>query len=439
MSIKKKIVKNKTTGEQKKTIKTKDNVKTKKSDFEKAMPKPKKVDGCFVSVPKINLKKAIDLVSNALSSKEYNDAKSGIMLETKYVNDEPMLFLTANSLSVFVKYGIQLQDDVEESCVVPNGNAFRRIVYGLQGLSSPIDLSFGNEDDIFEITCGEDYESMVQHYPVEGFILPPTEDEITENEEVVMPVKFVMEALDKVAFACSKDVTIPELTGVLIEQTKDSINIVGGDGNRLSYLKMNSKTKNPKSVIVGVKPLQMLNSILKTLDVKDSEIIKLYLSDDKIYFIHENTTIGIQIFAGEYPIDGGYEQFVFEPADCEITFTLEFEKFLERLDLATLHNSSTLEPIMMILDSSSKKIKCKFVNTDISENKFNVEFDISDFKNESGQKDLQFTVTPTYLYDVLKALGSKKVTMGVCSLDGPAIIRPIGLNGIDYCHTFNLN
>lgn len=419
--------------------------KTGKPVIKKVAPKAKveepKENEFMVTVSRLGLKKAVDMVANALPGKEYNDAKSGIFLEAKYVDGEPMLYLTANSLNVFITHGITLQDDIGEGFVVPNGASFQKIVSGLQALSNPIDLSFDEEENVFEINCGDEYESKVQHYDSVGFVVPPTVEEIEQNEEVAMPVKFITEALNKVSFACSNDASVPELTGVLIEQTKDAINIVGADGNRVAYLSVKSKIKNPKSVIVGVKYLKLLNNILKTLEVKPSDIITLYLSDDKIYFVSDTTIVGVQIFAGDYPIDGGYEQFVIAESDCEIAMTVDVAKFMEKLDLAVLHNSSTLEPVTMSITSSAKgKNTFKLVNTEMSSNKFNLTFKVDKFINDSGESNIQISFTPSYLYDVLKSVDTKQMVLGIQSVDGvAAIVRPVGMSDGDYCYTFSLN
>lgn len=407
----------------------------------KAKAEEPKENEFMVTVSRLGLKKAVDMVANALPGKEYNDAKSGIFMEAKYVDKEPMLYLTANSLNVFITHGITLQDDIGEGFVVPNGASFQKIVSGLQALSNPIDLSFDEEENVFEINCGDEYESKVQHYDSVGFVVPPTVEEIEQNEEVAMPVKFITEALNKVSFACSNDASVPELTGVLIEQTKDAINIVGADGNRVAYLSVKSKIKNPKSVIVGVKYLKLLNNILKTLEVKPSDIITLYLSDDKIYFVSDTTIVGVQIFAGDYPIDGGYEQFVIAESDCEIAMTVDVVKFMEKLDLAVLHNSSTLEPVTMNITSSAKgKNTFKLVNTEMSSNKFNLTFKVDKFRNDSGESNIQISFTPSYLYDVLKSVDTKQMVLGIQSVDGvAAIVRPVGMSDGDYCYTFSLN
>lgn len=411
-----------------------------KKVVQKANVEEPKENEFMVTVSRLGLKKAVDMVANALPGKEYNDAKSGIFLEAKYVDGEPMLYLTANSLNVFITHGITLQDDIGEGFVVPNGASFQKIVSGLQALSNPIDLSFDEEENVFEINCGDEYESKVQHYDSVGFVVPPTVEEIEQNEEVAMPVKFITEALNKVSFACSNDASVPELTGVLIEQTKDAINIVGADGNRVAYLSVKSKIKNPKSVIVGVKYLKLLNNILKTLEVKPSDIITLYLSDDKIYFVSDTTIVGVQIFAGDYPIDGGYEQFVIVESDCEIAMTVDVAKFMEKLDLAVLHNSSTLEPVTMSITSAKGKNTFKLVNTEMSSNKFNLTFKVDKFRNDSSESNIQISFTPSYLYDVLKSVDTKQMVLGIQSVDGvAAIVRPVGMSDGDYCYTFSLN
>lgn len=390
----------------------------------------------MVSVSRTGLKKAVDMVSNALHGKEYLDAKSGIFLEAKYEDGEPTLCLTANSLDVFITHKVILQDDIGEGFVVPNGNSFHKIISGLQSLSESIDLSFDENAGVFEINCGTDYEGIIQHYDSMGFVFPPNIDEIKQNEEVKMQMKFITEALDKVAFACSNDTTMSELTGVYIEQKEKAINFIGGDGNRIAFLSVKSRIKNPKSVIVGVKYLKLLNSILKTLEVKQSDVITLYLSDEKIYFISDNTTVGIQIFAGDYPIDGGYERFVHDIDECEAALTLDVSKFLEKLDLATLHNNSVLEPVCMNISAAKKKMDYRFVNTEMSGNKFNISFAAGVDKYDGESMEIVFT--PSYLYDILKAINSKQVILGIVN-DAEATIVPVGVSDEEYCYTFSLN
>lgn len=427
--------------------KTTTKVATQKKETKVVQKQEPESNEFMVTVSRLGLKNAVDLVSAALPGKEFNDAKSGIFLESKYEGDNPMLYLTANSMNVFITHGFALQDDIGEGFVVPNGNTFKKVVSGLQSMSEPIEMSYDEEENTFALSCGEAYDSVMQHYDPVGFILPPSVEEIKANEEVSLPVKYIAEALDKVAFSCSNDMAVPELTGILIEQSKDGINFVGGDGNRLSYLSVRTKVKNPKQVIISVKYLRILNNILKTLEVKSSEVLTLYLSDDKVYFIHGNTIVGIQILAGKYPIDGGYEQFFFnedgnviDADDCDVSMVVDVDKFLDQLDLATMHNSSMLEPIMLTVSSKGKGKKdvFKFESTELSNNKFDISFDVV---KSATSGDMQISFTPSYLYDAVRCLNVKQVMLGFQTDMSRAIVKPHGETEGNkvYRHIFSLN
>ena len=80
MAIKKKVVKSSTT----KTSKATTNKTVKKNKSISKPQQPETTDSLFmVTCPKVALKNAINLVANALPSKEYNDAKSGVFIEAK--------------------------------------------------------------------------------------------------------------------------------------------------------------------------------------------------------------------------------------------------------------------------------------------------------------------------------------------------------------------
>lgn len=432
MAIKKKVVKSSVA----KTSKVTTNKTVKKNKPISKPQQPETTDSLFmVTCPKVALKNAINLVANALPSKEYNDAKSGVFIEAKNVGDKSMVFFTTNSLDVFISHGIEVYNDIEDGFVIPNGNTFKKIVNGLQNMNEQIEMYLDNDE--FNISCGDEYSSTLQHYDESGFVFPPSDEEIKENEEISIPMKYLDEAISKISFACSTDLSVPELTGILIEQNSDGINIVGADGNKLAYFGVKSKIKKPTSVIVGVKYFKLLNQILHNLEIKENDIVNFYLSNDKIYFIHGNTTIGIQIFAGEYPIDGGYSQFIIEEKSCDISLVLSKDKFKEKIELAVLHNDNVNIPIRMVIDEKKKKYSLS--NSYFSSNKFDISFDIDKIKNNSGNNNIDVTFMPSYLLDVLGSIKSKQIYLSLQSLDGPVIVSQIGINDYDYKYVFSLN
>ena len=99
------------TTKKKTNTKTKVNSTTKKTSAKKTNTKSKSTSKkksvsddfeFYANVGRIALKNITNLVSEALPTKEFNDAKSGLLIETKYEDDTPMLYMTANSLNVFI-------------------------------------------------------------------------------------------------------------------------------------------------------------------------------------------------------------------------------------------------------------------------------------------------------------------------------------------------
>lgn len=391
-------------------------------------------DSCmYAKVTRTELLKIVELVAQALPSRELDDAKSGIFIETAYhTGDIPRLNMTVNSLDVFISHSIDLQDDVVTGYVVPRGKDFKNIIKGLQHFDDAIEISLNETSNEFCIECGENYKGTVHHYDSSNFVFPPILDDVLKSDTIALPAKFIKEAVKKVSFACSSDMTIPELTGVLIEQKEDCINIVGSDGNRIAYLSIKAKVKNPKRVIVGAKRLVMFYGILTELDIKSNEIVNLYISDDKLFFVVNNTYIGMQVFTGEYPIGGGYEQFLVNNDECEVELKINKKQFIEKMDLAVLHNSSNTDAIAMVVGDV-----CKLSNSDMSDNKFSIEFDVENKRNDIGS-DVEILFTPVYLYDVLKNLKVSDFIL-LLKAEKVAIVKPCDETVGEYQYIFSLN
>lgn len=436
----------------KKTVGGKSATATKKVTKSKAEAKPKAPESTgdmFFEIGRTDFTNAVNLVSIALPSKEFNDAKSGIMLEAKYEGDTPMLYLTANALDVFIRHGVRLNDDIEEGFVVPNGSFLTRLVKNLKAMKNPLEFYYQHSDggEELQITCGSDYTAPnIQHYDPVGFVNPLSKAEIQKFPVISIPANVIKTALDKVAFACSKDVAIINLTAVLIEQGDDGMTIIGTDGKRFSYLYYKAKTRAPKSVMIGVKYLQTLKEVINALEIKDTATLDLYMSDDKLYMVTGNTTVGIQIYGGIHPIqeEGGYEQFVIPEAKCAVEVKLDREKFMSKLNLAIAHNNSSRDVLRMRLKGDKGIIK----NTEGNSNIFETDFDMVMTAKSKLTKPIVFDFSPDLLIDGINAIGEKEFRFFIVELDdngktygagNMVLLRPAAKKDYEYIHVFSLN
>lgn len=427
-----------------------------KTQTVKAKPEPTvPLDGdMYVNVGRTEFINAVNLVSAALPSKEYNDAKSGIMLEARNDGDIPMLYLTANSLEVFIRHGIKLNDEIEQGYAIPNGNFLTKFVKNLKSMKSPLEIYYqhgdGKTGDELQLICGESYNATIPHYDPAGFVTPPSVDEIKSHDIISIQAHVIKEALSKVAFACSKDTTIINMTAMLIEQKDDGITIVGTDSKRISYLNFKTKVRAPKSVMIGVKYLHSLNDVINALEIKDSEVLNLYMSDDKLFMIVGRTTVGIQVYAGEHPIqsEGGYGQFIIAEDNCDTIVRMNKEKFLASLSLAVAHNNSNKDPIRMCLKKGGKGL---LENTDAGSYKFSTEFDIVQLNSQTDTKGtaIVFDFSPDLLMDALSSIKEKEFKLCVVEIEkngnvynanNMIVVRPMNEgNQYEYLHVFSLN
>lgn len=386
-----------------------------------------------LEVGRVAMDKAIGVVERALPNKDYGDATSGILMEVK--GNE--LTLTANSIEMFISTTVILNDAAErEGFVVPNGETLSRVVGNLKNLKKPIVIDFNDEDDELAISC-DDYNGTLAHYPAEGFVTIPKVEEITKNDKMAIPAKLIGDAVKRVAFARSNDNTHIQLTGIYIDQTEENINLVATDSLRLSSIQYSSKVKNPKSVVIGYKFLDLLRRILDDLEIDGGQILELYVGEDKIYFIHKDssTVIGLQTYGSEF-IEG-YNDFIIPQEQCQALFRVNREHFLERLDLATSHNKSVQDEIAFTVAKDKGSFKSSETSSKL--NGFDVPFDVA--KLMKGKK-LEVKLVPQFFYDVLNVLKDKEVIIGLANIEeGPVVVYPItegtNISG-EFSHVFSL-
>jgi DNA polymerase III sliding clamp (beta) subunit (PCNA family) len=393
---------------------------------------------------RIALDKAIELVSNALPTKDFGDATSGILMEVK--EDKPKeLILIANSLDVFIKTTAPLSESCEPGVVVPSGKILSNVVSSLKVLKNPIVIEYDDEDNILNLKCGKEYSGSIAHYDSVGFVMPQTDENITNLEKMSIPVRLIKKALSEVAFACGKDKSHIFMTGMFFDQNKNNMNIVGSDAMRMSIISFNSKIQNPKKVILPVNYLELFKKILTTAEIDDSAIVNFYIDDENnmAYFIHENITFGFQTYGEDY-ISGGYESFLIAPEDCEIRLRVNRDSFISKLDLATAHNSSNQDTILFGLETTKSGLLRSRVGANAANvNTFEIPFPINKVIAKEGKKARKFNVSvnPAFFYDVLGRITEKEVEIGLVDRKaGPIVIYANTEKGVsgDYIHVFSI-
>lgn len=395
---------------------------------------------------RLALNKTLGLVANALPSKDYGDATSGIMLEVPESNPKELV-VTCNSLELFVRSKVKLNNAGEPGVVVPSGKIFVSIVSSLKSMKHPITVSY--DEQTCDIVCGKEYSGSVAHYDSMGFLLPKSDDEISSLPTMSVPLRLIKKAVKEVTFACGTDKTHLYLTGVFFDQSKDGMNIVGSDAMRISICRYTSKVKTPHSVVFPKNILDLVSKVSSVLEIDDSKILTFYISDEDnmAYLMLEGgTTIGFQTYGKTFigEDEGGYQSFIIDPNDCSVRLRVDKEAFLSKLDLAVSHNSSANDTILLCLESKTKgALKSKIESSNGNVNTFDIPFDIAKIftGNNYKLKKFRIGVNPQYLFDVLTKLKEKEVDISLVDVqNGPVVVYANSENGVsgDYIHVFSL-
>lgn len=219
------------------------------------------------------------------------------------------------------------------------------------------------------------------------------------NNEYVYNTKSLHNRIQKVNYARSKDKARPTLEGLHF----NDIDMVTLDGFRAALSKDNVLKINNHFTIRG----SVIDFLIKTLNKKSEEALKIYTSDKHIIIEYENLILKSILLEGEF-------------FDYKRVFPTEYNKF--RVNTEKLKEDSSF------LNIYTKKIKNQLIEIDIKENKMNLsantEEGVFSVENNINKKiELNIGLNNKYLSDALKVVDSKSIDIKFTHSINPVVIQ----------------
>lgn len=191
--------------------------------------------------------------------------------------------------------------------------------------------------------------------PVAEFPNPPAADPIGEVSFEVQRVK-LLEAINHVAYAASSDQTRPSLTGVLFNVNKaGKLSLVGGDGSRLSVVKMDIECDKDIKVTLPKKSCSVLSAVLGEAT---AEIVKVMLTQNASVFDMENVEYRTQNLIHKFP---DYENAI--PKSSTTTAKVSKDEFLRAVRMSNVISKQgnniikvSISQGSIVLESSAKEL-----------------------------------------------------------------------------------
>ncbi len=227
------------------------------------------------------------------------------------------------------------------------------------------------------------------------------------NETIINGIE-LRQALDKCAFAMSKEEMRPAMMGTLFEFTDDGLRLVTTDGHRLvNMLKKNIKAAFNQQYVIPERAVTVLSKIL---DEKD---VKIHLTKTYVSFKLNDIELITRLIAQKYP-------------DYSSVIPLENE-FQMKVNTKEIHDS--IKRMMLFSTSSTRRVKFSIKKDALEISAEDLDIGASGEEKvvcEYEGNDLEIGFNSAYVNDVLSHLNTEEdIIFKLHSPTKAVVIEPV--------------
>jgi DNA polymerase-3 subunit beta len=265
--------------------------------------------GLRITVPKDELVSALGVVARAVSTRTSVQILSGILLEAR--DGDLRLAATDMELSLRATTGAQIEGD---GAIVLPGKTFTDIARLLPG--DEVSIEHKPAESVAHITAGSASYTLHTYNP-EDF---PRLDELESLQTFAVDRESLLETIQRVARAASRDESRPVLTGILVSFTAGKLVMAATDSYRLAVKETELDGSAPElEAIVPSRALQELARIASSGDT-----VEVGVHENQVVFSTEGVWLTTRRIDGQFP---NYRQLL--PDQFEHELTLPRSELLE--------------------------------------------------------------------------------------------------------------
>lgn len=358
-----------------------------------------------VEVLKNNIKTGLNIVEKVVGKNTSLPILDNVLITT----EDNFILLTTTDLETAIKYWVLSKITKKGKAVVPV-----RFISNFISLLPEEKIYLEEKKQNLLLEC-KNYKTQIQGFNPEDFPLIP---EIKDHEFLTVNNKNFCTGLTQIVDIASPLQTRPEISGIYLLFSKDTLKIVATDSFRLAEKTISIENKNKKDYAL-ILPQKSVREIINTLGEKEGNL-KVCFSSNQILFEFPIKEMGhpqMQIFSrlieGEYP---NYQEII--PQKFKTNIIAKKEEFLNHIKTASLF-SGKINEIKFIIDPVKKSIEISAHNPDIGESKSNLAV-----KVEGEPMEISFNYK--FLIDGILNIKSSEIAFNLSSEDGPCVLKPIG-------------
>ncbi len=323
--------------------------------------------------------------------------------------EDNFLLLTATDLETSVKYWVLSKIIKKGKAVVPV-----RFFSNFISLLPEEKISIEAKKQNLLLECNN-YNTQIQGFNPEDFPIIP---EVKDNEFLTVDSKAFCDGLSQVADVVSYSQSRPEISGVFLSFSKNTLKIVATDSFRLAEKTITIENKNKKDYSL-ILPQKSARELINTLGDKEGEI-KICFSANQILFEfpmkeadHPQVQVFSRLIEGEYP---NYQEII--PQSFKTKIVVKKEDFLNHIKTAALF-AGKINEVKFAIDPSKKTIQISAQSSDIGESKSGLAAKI-----EGDPVEVSFNYK--FLIDGILNIKTPEIMFDLSEKDGPCILKPVG-------------
>lgn len=357
-----------------------------------------------VFILKNNFKSGLQIVERVANKNINFPILENVLIST----EKNFLILTTTDLETAIKCWILAKTETEGSVALP-AKFLSNYINSLE----PDKICLKEEGNFLNIES-ENFQTKIKKTTTEDFPLFPSFDE--KNSIQINTIPFV-EGLKQIIEITSPSQTKPEISGVFLDFSPDTLKLVATDSFRLAEktLFFEKKEKQKTAFII---PQKTARELVNIFSEKKGKLI-IYFTKNQVVFeflVDEITQPRIQIFSrlieGDYP---DYQEII--PQKHSTQITVPRPTFLNHVKTAGLF-CGKINEVKLKINPKQKTIEVFSQSPDLGENK-------SSFSGEVKGEAVEVSFNWRFLAEGLSNIKSQEVVFELSGAEGPAILKPI--------------
>lgn len=353
----------------------------------------------------VDLTKALNTVSKAVSSRTTIPTLKGILMDVK----GDTLLLTASDMDITIETSLNIEKGEDGAIVVP-AKKFNEIIRKMPH----DDVNISTEGLNININCLTSNSSLVgsdaDEFP---YMKNPEED----AEEIIFNRNTFSNMIKKTSFAASIDQTKGAITGVLMDLYPDELKMVAIDGFRMAVTTENIISGRNENIIISARIMDEINKIITENDRDNDSEIKILLDKKNATIYLDNTKISTRLIAGEFI---KYKEII--PTEFKTSLTVNKKYFYEAIERASILSEGKNNLIKVSIKENVMTITSRSEEGGAME----------DVIIHKEGDDLEIGFNSRYLLNIIRVIEDEEIKMEFNTSLSPCMIKPLSGNSYEY-------